>query len=203
MSHRDFLPAREGPPACPMTPGPQASIPAGSPGEGAGFPCCGGTGMALAGYGDMVSQDGLAPCHDCTGAGKPADAPGERDGVRACASAEPLASVSPHAGDADAGGAGTFPREWRNGSATAAGPGGSPENADSLIGGVRGGVGAGSTPASRFIYDGTAWAEPAPARRRLHPIAVLALLLAALWLALMAVSAVVAVDSMTNALRGK
>lgn len=114
--------------------------------------------MALAGYGDMVSQDGLAPCPDCTGAACTADAPGERDGVRACASAEPLAPVSPHA--VPSGGAGTY-------------------------------------------GDGTAWGEAAPARRRLHPIAFLALLLAASWLALMAVAAVVAVDSMTNALRGK
>lgn len=50
--------------------------------------------------------------------------------------------------------------------------------------------------------DGTAWGEAAPARRRLHPFAYLALLLAASWLALMVTAAVAAIEA-TNALRGK
>lgn len=62
------------------------------------------------------------------------------------------------------------------GSATAAGTGGSPKNAECRLGSVRG-VGVGSIPTSRLICDGTAWAEPAPVARKVPPpIVVLALL---------------------------
>lgn len=122
------------------------------------------------------------------------------------------APVSPHA--APTGGAGISP-VIEQGDAAHRGPVRNAERTSKPLSGVhamgsaRGASAAepalGRSPARSLPLtdDGMAWGEAAPERRRLHPLACLALLLAASWLALMAVAAVAAAEAGTNALRGK